>query len=79
MAGMWCCTSSHTNLDGETGSTDGAPLLGGASSYRIWAGVLSEEFAELRDDSRRGHRSLLDHYGAQQSGRILRGSDRNIF
>lgn len=51
-------------LDSETGSTDGAPLLAGESSYRSWAGALSSEFAELQKDARFGKRSLMDHYGA---------------
>jgi Mlc titration factor MtfA (ptsG expression regulator) len=51
-------------LDSETGSTDGAPLLAGKSSYRSWAGALSGEFVELQKDARFGRRSLMDHYGA---------------
>lgn len=51
-------------LDSETGSANGAPLLGGASSYAAWAGTLSTEFESLQRDERRGRRSLMDHYGA---------------
>ncbi len=51
-------------LDSETGSTDGAPLLGAASNYRLWAGVFSPEFEILQKKSSRGKRSLMDHYGA---------------
>jgi Mlc titration factor MtfA (ptsG expression regulator) len=51
-------------LDSETGSTDGAPLLAGKSSYRSWASALSDEFEELQKDARFQRRSLMDHYGA---------------
>ena len=51
-------------LDSETGSADGAPLLAGKSSYRSWAGALSGEFEELQKDAHFRRRSLLDHYGA---------------
>jgi Mlc titration factor MtfA (ptsG expression regulator) len=51
-------------LDSETGSADGAPLLAGKSSYRSWANALSDEFRELQRDARIGRRSLMDHYGA---------------
>jgi hypothetical protein len=51
-------------LDSETGSADGAPLLAGKSSYRSWAGALSGEFEELQKDAHFRRRSLMDHYGA---------------
>lgn len=51
-------------LDQESGSANGAPLLSQATSYQSWARVLSREFSELQDDLMRGHQGLLDHYGA---------------
>jgi Mlc titration factor MtfA (ptsG expression regulator) len=66
-------------LDSETGSANGAPLLGGASSYRSWAGVLSEEFVELQDDSRRGRRSLMDHYGATNPAEFFAVATETFF
>lgn len=50
-------------LDGDAGGMEGAPVLP-AGRYRAWARVLGEEFEQLRDDVHRGHRSLLDPYGA---------------
>ena len=50
-------------LDGNAGGMEGAPELP-AGRYRAWARVLGDAFAELRDDVHRGHRSLLDPYGA---------------
>ena len=52
-------------LDSESGSADGAPLLSNASSYQSWATVLSEEFLELQENFRTGRESLLDQYGAE--------------
>jgi Mlc titration factor MtfA (ptsG expression regulator) len=50
-------------LDSETGSANGAPLLGGASSYATWASVLSEEFEDLQANSSRGKRfQTLESY-----------------
>lgn len=51
-------------LDSESGSTNGAPILSGASGLRTWALTLSEEFEELQQDAWKGRRSLIDHYGA---------------
>jgi len=66
-------------LDSETGSTDGAPLLAGASSYRSWAGALSEEFEELQKDARYGRRSLMDHYGATNPAEFFAVTTETFF
>ena len=66
-------------LDSETGSADGAPLLGGANSYRSWAGVLSPEFEELQRESARGHRSLMDHYGATNPAEFFAVATETFF
>jgi Mlc titration factor MtfA (ptsG expression regulator) len=66
-------------LDSETGSTNGAPLLAGQSSYRSWAGALSEEFLELQKDARRGKRSLMDHYGATNPAEFFAVATETFF
>ncbi len=66
-------------LDSETGSTNGAPLLGGASSYRSWAAVLSEEFNELQDDTRHKKRSLMDQYGATNPAEFFAVATETFF
>jgi Mlc titration factor MtfA (ptsG expression regulator) len=66
-------------LDSETGSTDGAPLLAGASSYRSWAGALSEEFGDLQKDARFGRRSLMDHYGATNPAEFFAVATETFF
>ncbi len=66
-------------LDSETGSADGAPLLAGASSYRSWAGTLSGEFADLQNDARYGKKSLLDHYGATNPAEFFAVATETFF
>jgi Mlc titration factor MtfA (ptsG expression regulator) len=57
-------------LDQEDGAADGRPSLqcDGASAcyvrYLTWARVLGEEFKHLREDWAKGHKTLLDQYGA---------------
>lgn len=51
-------------LDHEDGSGDGAPILPRRSRYVAWARVLGAEYERLRQDSRRGRKSVLDEYGA---------------
>jgi len=66
-------------LDSETGSADGAPLLAGESSYRSWAGALSVEFRELQKDARIGRHSLLDHYGATNPAEFFAVATETFF
>ena len=66
-------------LDAETGSHDGAPLLAGASSYRSWAQVLSEEYEDLVSRSRRGRRSLMDDYGATNPAEFFAVATETFF
>lgn len=66
-------------LDSETGSADGAPLLAGESSYRSWAGALSGEFEELQKDARFGRRSLMDHYGATNPAEFFAVATETFF
>ncbi len=51
-------------LDQESGSANGAPLLSTGTSYKSWARVLADEFLQLQRDADAGQASLLDHYGA---------------
>jgi Mlc titration factor MtfA (ptsG expression regulator) len=51
-------------LDSESGSNNGAPLLGSAARYRRWSETLSRDFEQLRRDTWFGFRDVLDPYGA---------------
>lgn len=66
-------------LDSETGSADGAPLLVGESSYRSWAGALSPEFEELQREARIGKHSLMDHYGATNPAEFFAVATETFF
>lgn len=66
-------------LDSETGSTNGAPLLAGESSYRSWASALSDEFKDLQQDAFKGRRSLLDHYGATNPAEFFAVATETFF
>ena len=66
-------------LDAEFGGHDGAPLLGGAHSYRAWAEVLSGEFEDLQERSRRGKPSLMDEYGATHPAEFFAVATETFF
>ena len=66
-------------LDSETGSTNGAPLLGNSASYRNWASALSEEFMTLKEDKLRGRRSLMDKYGATNPAEFFAVATETFF
>lgn len=66
-------------LDSETGSSDGAPILGSSNGLRTWAKTLSEEFHELQLDSRRGKASLMDHYGATNPAEFFAVATETFF
>jgi hypothetical protein len=51
-------------LDAESGSTNGAPLLPHSKDYLSWSRILTEEFNELRQQSQHGIKSIIDSYGA---------------
>jgi Mlc titration factor MtfA (ptsG expression regulator) len=51
-------------LDAESGSTQGAPILPANAMYADWARVLNKEFKSLIHSVEQGRSSLLDPYGA---------------
>ncbi len=51
-------------LDSESGSTEGAPVLPDRAMYGPWARVLGREYEKLLNDLRHNHQSLIDAYGA---------------
>jgi len=54
---------SH-QLDQEDGAADGAPILEKRSCYKSWAKVLSSEYENLLTAKSKGHRSVINKYGA---------------
>lgn len=51
-------------LDQETGSANGAPLLARRAHYQRWSRVLGAEFSALQARAARGEASLFSDYGA---------------
>jgi len=51
-------------LDSESGSTEGAPLLPRPSMYIAWARILGREYEALIEKTEKNVPSLLDKYGA---------------
>lgn len=51
-------------LDNESGSTNGVPVLANAEKYASWATVLKTEFAALRQAAFQGDPTLINYYGA---------------
>jgi len=51
-------------LDSESGSTNGAPILGKRGDYSSWAEVFSREYQELEHQAMHREPSLMDIYGA---------------
>ncbi|TXH69330.1 MAG: zinc-dependent peptidase [Thiothrix sp.] len=51
-------------LDHETGSTNGVPVLANAEKYAQWSAVFSTEFEALRHAALQGDPTLINTYGA---------------
>lgn len=66
-------------LDHESGSTNGAPVLNTRGAYRSWAHIFSEEFEELQKDAARGKHSLMDHYGATNPAEFFAVATETFF
>ncbi|MGA9575106.1 MAG: M90 family metallopeptidase [Lysobacterales bacterium] len=66
-------------LDSESGSTNGAPILTGKNCLRTWATTLSSEFEALQKDAWKGKRSLIDHYGATNPAEFFAVSTETFF
>ena len=66
-------------LDHESGSTNGAPVLNTRGAYKSWAHSFSEEFADLQEDARHGRHSLMDHYGATNPAEFFAVATETFF
>jgi Mlc titration factor MtfA (ptsG expression regulator) len=51
-------------LDAESGSAQGAPVLPPNARYEDWAQILTDEYESLVNSMEQGRESLLDKYGA---------------
>lgn len=66
-------------LDGESGATNGAPLLYSKGAYGTWATIMSREFAQLQQDSYFGNPSVLDSYGATNPAEFFAVATESFF
>ena len=66
-------------LDQEDGSGDGAPILGGSSSYATWARVLSREYERLRKRVGKGKKTVMDAYGASHPAEFFAVASEAFF
>ncbi len=65
-------------LDSETGSTNGAPLLG-KNACQSWAHVLSEEYKELNHSLEQRHKTVMDRYGATNPAEFFAVATETFF
>ncbi len=68
---------SH-QLDSESGSANGAPVLH-SNSYTTWANILSKEFEELNKDFSNHHKSVMDYYGATNPAEFFAVATETFF
>ena len=66
-------------LDSESGSTNGAPILGSTESYQRWSEILSRDFELLRRDTYWGYRDVLDPYGASSPAEFFAVATESFF
>lgn len=66
-------------LDSESGSNNGAPLLGKRGNYRRWAAVLSRDFDALRRAAMVDQQGVLDHYGATSPAEFFAVATETFF
>ena len=66
-------------LDHEDGQTDGAPSLPCRVSYRSWARVFSENYADFHRMLEAGKRTLIDPYGATNPAEFFAVATETFF
>ncbi len=66
-------------LDSESGSNNGAPLLGQRANYRRWAAVLSRDFEALQRAAMYQQQGVLDHYGATSPAEFFAVATETFF
>jgi Mlc titration factor MtfA (ptsG expression regulator) len=66
-------------LDSESGSTNGAPVLGDPERYRSWSATLARDFELLRRDAYWGQADVLDPYGATNPAEFFAVATETFF
>lgn len=65
-------------LDGLSGSTNGAPPLR-RNSYKSWAGVFTENFEDLRSRSEHRRQTVMDEYGTTNPAEFFAVATETFF
>lgn len=66
-------------LDSESGSTNGAPVLRTRGAYKSWAQIFQLEFERLRKPQFQHKQSLLDEYGATNPAEFFAVATETFF
>ncbi len=66
-------------LDEENGPANGAPHLELKSQYTAWARILSAEFNLLNQEMRKGHKTVMDKYGATNPAEFFAVATETFF
>ena len=66
-------------LDHESGTTNGAPVLQTRGAYKSWAQVFLKEFEELQHLAAQQQPSLMDHYGATNPAEFFAVATETFF
>ena len=66
-------------LDSESGSNNGAPLLRTTAAYNRWSAVLSQEYADLQQAAMYQIESVMDYYGATSPAEFFAVATETFF
>lgn len=66
-------------LDQESGTANGSPILKNRSSYKSWGRVLSRDYLELVEKSDRDKKDVIDSYGATNPAEFFAVSTETFF
>ncbi len=66
-------------LDQESGSGNGAPILMGRTSYASWSKVLGNDYKELKKRTKNFKKTFLDSYGATNPAEFFAVATEHFF
>jgi len=66
-------------LDQEDGEADGAPLQETRTAARTWASCFQHEFTDFLDELEKGHRTVIDEYGATNGAEFFATATEAFF
>ena len=66
-------------LDSESGTFNGVPILEHKSDYAIWAKVFTQEYQQLVKSVRRGTKTVMDEYGTTNPAEFFAVATETFF